>query len=202
MKSSPMFRFPTALLLALTGLSSMLIIAAELPPDPLPEVAVGRIERLANFPSSFVEARHVDVWLPADYSRKKRYRVIYMHDGQVLFDASESSNKQAWNVHLAVDRLVKARQIPDTPIVGIWNNGQFRHSEYFPQKFLSGMPDQQRALWIKEGLQGKPQSDAYLRCATQPDPVHTMLIGSSLDGLISVCAMNEYPRNLVPRLVC
>jgi enterochelin esterase-like enzyme len=173
----------------------------------LPEVAVGRIERLANFSSKFVDARHVDVWLPADYSSKKRYSVIYMHDGQMLFDASKSWNKQAWNVHLTVDRLVRAGQIPDTLIVGIWNNGQFRHSEYFPQKFLSGMPEQQRARLIKEGLQGKPQSDAYLRFlaeelkpaidakyATRPAPADTLLMGSSMGGLISVYAMNEYPK--------
>ena len=57
----------------------------------LPQVSVGRIERLADFPSRHVDARHVDVWLPADYSPARRYQVLYMHDGQMLFDASTTS---------------------------------------------------------------------------------------------------------------
>lgn len=175
--------------------------------QPLPEVSVGRIERLANFPSKFVDARHVDVWLPEGYSAAKRYAVLYMHDGQMLFDASKSWNKQAWDVHLTVSRLMQEGRIPDTLIVGVWNNGKFRHSEYLPQKYLAGMPEAFRNRLIQEGLQGKPQSDAYLRFlveelkpaidaryATRPEAASTFLMGSSMGGLISVYAMNEYPQ--------
>jgi hypothetical protein len=59
-----------------------------------------------------------------------------MHDGQMLFDASTTWNKQAWDVHLTVDRLVRAGRMAPTLIVGVWNNGKFRHSEYYPEKFL------------------------------------------------------------------
>ncbi len=173
----------------------------------LPEVSVGRIERLASFPSKLVDARHVDVWLPEGYSANKRYQVLYMHDGQMLFDASKSWNQQAWDVHLSVARLVAAGRIPDTLIVGIWNNGNYRHSEYFPQKFLPLMPAAQRERLIAERLQNKPQSDAYLRFlveelkpaidaryTTRPEAASTFLMGSSMGGLISVYAMNEYPQ--------
>lgn len=175
--------------------------------QPIPEVSVGRIERLANFPSKFVDARHVDVWLPEGYSAAKRYNVLYMHDGQMLFDASKSWNKQAWDAHLTLSRLIRDGRIPDTLIVGVWNNGKFRHSEYFPQKYLPGMPEPLRDKLIKEGLQDKPQSDAYLRFlveelkpaidaryATKPGAASTFLMGSSMGGLISVYAMNEYPQ--------
>ena len=63
--------------------------------QPLPEVDVGRIERLPALQSRHVDARPVDVWLPAGYSPAKRYQVLYMHDGQMLFDAGKSWNQQA-----------------------------------------------------------------------------------------------------------
>ncbi len=174
---------------------------------PFPEVTVGRIERLPAIASKFVDSRPVDVWLPADYSPAKRYKVLYMHDGQMLYDASKSWNKQAWDVHLSVARLVKEGRVPDTIIVGVWNNGKFRHSEYFPQKFLSLVPEPLRNKFIAEALQGKPRSDDYLRYlveelkpsidsryATSRGREHTTVMGSSMGGLISIYAMNEYPK--------
>jgi choline dehydrogenase-like flavoprotein len=49
-------------------------------PTPAAVPAVGRIERIEAMPSRHVGPRHVDVWLPADYSPAKRYQVLYMHD--------------------------------------------------------------------------------------------------------------------------
>jgi len=186
--------------------------AAQTPPAapaeaPVPEVAVGRVERLHAIASTFVDPRPVDVWLPADYSPAKRYKVLYMHDGQMLYDASKSWNKQAWDVHLSVARLVKEDRIPDTIVVGVWNNGKFRHSEYYPQKFLPFVPEPLRAEFIAKALQGKPRSDNYLRYlveelkpaidsryATLSGREHTAIMGSSMGGLISLYAMNEYPQ--------
>ena len=190
-----------ALLLALS--LTQVTLAAE----PMPQVAVGRMERLANFPSSWVDPRHIDIWLPEGYTAAKRYAVLYMHDGQMLFDAGTTWNKQAWNIQDTVQRLIDEGRIADTLIVGIWNNGQYRHSEYFPQKYLAGMPEALRAVLVKDALRGKPQSDAYLRFlveelkpaidaryATRPEAASTFLMGSSMGGLISVYAMNEYPQ--------
>lgn len=175
--------------------------------QPLPDVSVGRIERLANVASRHVDARHVDVWLPADYSPAQRYAVLYMHDGQMLFDARTTWNKQAWDAHLAVARLVADKRIPDTLIVGIWNNGPLRHSEYFPQKFLPFMTPATRQELISKALAGQPRADAYLRFiveelkpaidaryATRPGRDSTFIAGSSMGGLISVYAMNEFPQ--------
>lgn len=175
--------------------------------QPVPEVAVGRIERLPTIASQHVDARPVDVWLPADYSPARRYNVLYMHDGQMLFDAGKSWNKQAWDVHLAVDRLVRQGRIPDTLVVGVWNNGALRHSEYYPAKFLPFLTEPVRRRFIDQALQGQPRSDAYLRFlveelkpaidaryATRPGREHTFVMGSSMGGLISLYAMNEYPQ--------
>ncbi|MDP4621694.1 MAG: alpha/beta hydrolase-fold protein [Hydrogenophaga sp.] len=177
----------------------------------LPQPEFGRIERLASFPSQHVNARHVDVWLPANFEAIKasgqRFRVIYMHDGQMLFDARTTWNKQAWHVDRSITRLMNSGQITPTLVVGVWNNDKFRHSEYFPQKFLQHMLPESRAQLVQKGLQGKPQSDAYLRFLVQElkpaidaryptntDASHTAIMGSSMGGLISVYAMNEYPQ--------
>jgi enterochelin esterase-like enzyme len=184
-------------------------VATSAPPAafPMPEVSVGRIERLPAIASRHVDPRPVDVWLPADYDPAKRYAVLYMHDGQMLFDAGKSWNRQAWDVHLTVSRLVRAGRLPDTLIVGVWNNGPWRHSEYYPQKFLPHLAEPVRAAFVEKALRGKPQADAYLRFlveelkpaidaryATRPGREATFVMGSSMGGLISLYAMNEYPQ--------
>lgn len=176
----------------------------------LPKPESGRIERMANFPSQHVDARHVDVWLPDNFESLKaagqRFNVIYMHDGQMLFDAQNTWNKQAWWVDKTITKLMQSGQIGPTMVVGVWNNGKYRHSEYFPQKHLQHLLPAQRQLLLEKALQNKPQADAYLRFLVQelkpaidqryptlPGPANTVLIGSSMGGLISVYAMNEYP---------
>lgn len=175
--------------------------------QPVPEVTVGRIERLPALVSRHVDPRPVDVWLPADHTPARRYHVLYVHDGQVLFDAARSWNQQAWNLHLAVDRLVRAGRLPDTIIVGVWNTGPLRHSEYYPDKFLSWVAEPLRSQFITRALSGKPRADAYLRYlvdelkpaidaryATVPGPEGTVIMGSSMGGLISLYALCEYPQ--------
>ena len=194
----------------LVGAAALTLMAA--PPGAaaqpaLPQVSTGRVERLADFPSRHVQPRHVDVWLPADYSPARRYNVLYMHDGQMLFDAATTWNRQAWDVHLAVDRLVRAGRIPPTLVVGVWNAGPLRHSEYYPEKFLPHVEPRLRAQFIEGALQGRPRADAYLRFlveelkpaidaryATRSGPEGTFLMGSSMGALISIYALCEYPQ--------
>lgn len=192
-----------ALLVAISWLSTAMAQA-------LPQPESGRIERLTNFASRHVDARHVDVWLPDNFDALKaagqRFNVLYMHDGQMLFDARTTWNKQAWNVDRTLTHLMNSGQITPSLVVGVWNNDKFRHSEYFPQKYLQHMTHETRAQLIQKGLQGTPQSDAYLsflvdelkpaidaRYPTHTSPANTFIMGSSMGGLISVYAMNEYP---------
>jgi enterochelin esterase-like enzyme len=179
-------------------------------PAPMAVPQTGKIERLENFPSKHVQARHVDVWLPDEFESLKasgqKFNVLYMHDGQMLFDAKTTWNKQAWNADQTVSRLMKSGDLSPTLIVGVWNNGPFRHSEYFPEKFLPHMSAEPRQTLINKALKDKPLSDAYLRFLveelkpyidarypTHKDAAHTAIMGSSMGGLISIYAMNEYP---------
>ena len=97
------------------------------------KVTTGKVERLEKFKSQFVDARHVDVWLPEGYSTSDKYAVLYMHDGQMLFDPASTWNKQAWQVDSIAGQLISENKIQKCIIIGIWNNDKKRHPEYFPQ---------------------------------------------------------------------
>ena len=56
----------------------------------------GKMERIDSFPTKYIVPRTVDIWLPKNYSKSKKYSVLYMHDGQMLFDGTTTWNKQEW----------------------------------------------------------------------------------------------------------
>ncbi len=170
------------------------------------KVASGEVRRLDSFPSRFVDARNVYVWLPEGYSSKKKYAVLYIHDGQMLFDAATTWNKQEWEVDETFGKLIKEGKIKETIVVGIWNNGEYRHSEYYPQKTLEDLPKETRDFIVKNSLKNKPQADNYLRFlvgelkpyidknfSTKKNRKNTFIAGSSMGGLISIYAICEYP---------
>jgi enterochelin esterase-like enzyme len=169
--------------------------------------SVGRIERLELPASRHVAPRPVDVWLPADYSPDRRYQVLYMHDGQNLFDGRLAYGGNAWQADIAVDRLVRSGRMADTIIVGIWNAGVDRYAEYYPDKVLAFAPEAVRREYVEVASGGRSLADAYLRFiveelkpavdrryATRPGPEHTFVAGSSMGGLISIYALAEYPQ--------
>ncbi len=187
--------------------AACLALAAAVQADEIPRVSSGTIVRLEAFPSKHVSPRTVDVWLPEGYGAGRRYDVLYMQDGQMLFDAGSTWNKQAWNVDAALATLIREGRVHDTIIVGIWNNAKLRHAEYFPEKFLPLIPEPERSRFVREALGGMPLADRYLRFlveelkpaidarfATRPGPESTFLMGSSMGGLISVYAISEYPQ--------
>jgi enterochelin esterase-like enzyme len=130
-----------------------------------------------------------------------------MQDGQGLFDASLTWNKQAWNVHLALSKLMQEGKVQDTIVVGIPNGGRHRYSEYYPDKYLALAPQDVRADYVRRAQWGKPLADAYLRFiveelkpaidqryATVREPAGTFIMGSSMGGMISIYAQCEYPQ--------
>ncbi|HTI58673.1 alpha/beta hydrolase [Mucilaginibacter sp.] len=179
----------------------------------LPKVACGTVERLENFRSEFVGPRNVDIWLPEGYSATKKYNVLYMHDGQALYDSTLMWNKQEWGVDETMCKLLNEKRIKDCIVVGIWNTGAKRFPEYFPQKaFYSLTPQQQEkilAIGRDKGaplLGNGPVSNNYLKFlvtelkpyidshySTMPDQQHTFTMGSSMGALISMYAICEYP---------
>ncbi len=180
----------------------------------LSKVSTGSIVHLNNFPSKFVEARNVDVWLPDGYTPNKKYNVLYMHDGQMLFDSTTTWNKQYWGVAETVSSLIAQQKIPPCIVVGIWNSGKNRHIDYFPQKPFESLTQLQQDTLLRVNrskdvlvFAGKVQSDDYLKFivtelkpfidssfSTHKTRKHTFVIGSSMGGLISMYAICQYPK--------
>ncbi|HEX4876803.1 MAG TPA: alpha/beta hydrolase-fold protein [Chitinophagaceae bacterium] len=181
----------------------------------LPFVVSGTLKRYDSFPSKYITARNVDVWVPDNYSAAKKYNVLYMHDGQMLFDSTTTWNKITWDADDAVTALLKENKIRDVIIVGIWNGGKTRHSDYFPQKPFEALSQAEKeTVYAAARSNGvsvfnsyKIQSDNYLKFLVKElkpfiyknysvykDRSHTFVAGSSMGGLISLYAICEYPK--------
>ena len=168
------------------------------------QISSGTVQRF-RFSSEYVDARNVDIWLPESYSPNNQYPVLYMHDGQMLFDSTKTWNKQEWKVDEVASRLIQKDQISPMIVVGIWNNNDQRFAEYFPQQAIDYIPKAQRDSLMKLGPVNL-KADNYLNFivqelkpfvdstfSTQPDRDHTYLMGSSMGGLISIYGLCEYP---------
>lgn len=170
------------------------------------KVTVGTLVTLEDFPSAHVKKRDVHIWLPEGYSTDKRYAVLYMHDGQMLFDAAVTWNKKAWDVDEAAQTLMTAGKVRDFIVVGAFNGDELRHREYFPEAVYRQLPKaKQESLY---GVESELLlADEYLRFLvselkpyvdsnynTMPDAAHTAVAGSSMGGLISMYAISEYPQ--------
>ncbi len=176
------------------------------------QVCAGNIEIYQNFASTFVAPRNVSVWLPENYYPKKKYAVLYMHDGQMLFDSTKTWNKQEWGVDECITKLFRQGKIKNVIVVGIWNTDNTRHPEYFPQKPFESLSVKEKET-VSNSLQKrgitvpfKPFSDNYLKFiveelkpfidktySTRKEKENTFIAGSSMGGLISMYAMCEYP---------
>jgi enterochelin esterase-like enzyme len=167
----------------------------------------GRLERLPALASRHVDARPVDVWLPPGYDGRRPHAVLYMHDGQMLFDPATTWNKQAWEVDRMAAPLLARGALRDFIVVAPWNNGKLRFAEYFPQAWLPHLDATWRQALAERALQGPPRGDAYLRFlveelkpvvdaryATRREREHTFLAGSSMGGLISLYGLCEHPQ--------
>ncbi len=170
----------------------------------------GTLQRIDSFPSKFIKPRNVDVWLPDNYTENKKYAVLYMHDGQMLFDAAKTWNKQEWKVDEIVSILLEDKKIRDIIVVAIWNITETRHSDYFPQKafeLLSKKVQDSIFNEVNNNLQvAGLNADNYLKFIVQElkpyvdkqfstltDYQNTFIAGSSMGGLISMYAICEYP---------
>ena len=167
----------------------------------------GTIRFHGDFPSRYVASRNVEVWLPPGYARDTtaRYPVLYVQDGQNVFDPATSYTHVDWGVDETMATLIAAGTIRPAIVVGIWNTPA-RFQEYMPQKALG--PDSGFASGVPgmPGIHGPALSDAYLRFMveelkpfvdsafrTLPGPANTFVMGSSMGGLISAYAVMEYP---------
>lgn len=172
-------------------------------------LASGTLERIENFPTKFIEPRPVDVWLPEGYTKDKKYAVLYMHDGQVLFDETTTWNKQEWQVDEWASQLMKDGKTKDFIVVAIHNISEIRTNDYLPKQPILDNRDEVEEHLNRINLEfdlGKINSDGYLKFLVEElkpyidstysvlsEKENTVIMGSSMGGLISMYAICEYP---------
>lgn len=166
----------------------------------------GKIIHLGSFQSKWVEPRPIDIWIPSDYDTAKSYAVVYMQDGQMLFDSTMTWTHQEWKADETLSKLMQQKSVEDAIIVGIHNAGINRWAEYVPQVILDSLPEEVRTAVVHQWLNDESKSDVYLRFiveelkpyvdqhySTKPDRDHTIIMGSSMGGIISLYAICRYP---------
>ncbi len=133
--------------------------------------------------------RRIWIYLPADYATtKKRFPVLYMHDGQNLFDEATSGFGE-WGVDECLDSLFKQGK-KECIVIGI-DNGAKRMNEYNPYEFKpygNGEGDKYVEFLVNTL---KPYVDKNFR--TLSNKKNTFIAGSSMGGLISLYALMKYP---------
>jgi predicted alpha/beta superfamily hydrolase len=129
--------------------------------------------------------RDLVVWLPPGYDTdtEQRYPVLYMHDGQNIFDPVTSYAGVDWAIDESVDRLIREGAIEPVIVVGI-NNTQDRDAEYSPGEKGTAYMD-----FVINGV--KPLIDATYR--TRPERQHTLTGGASSGGTISFMLAWDHP---------
>ncbi|HEY1014923.1 MAG TPA: alpha/beta hydrolase-fold protein [Herpetosiphonaceae bacterium] len=134
--------------------------------------------------------RDILVYLPRSYAAapERRYPVLFMHDGQNLFDAHTSFSGE-WGVDKTKEAL--GQEGIEAIVVGIPNMGEQRLAEYSPfnERRIGAARGDSYVRFILETL--KPLVDRDFR--TRPEREATGIMGSSMGGLISLYAFFAYP---------
>ena len=190
------------LLTMLAIMCGIMPMLAQEPAEAPQQVSVGRLEFFPQFKSKYIESRNVTVWLPDNYVMGEPCDVLYMHDGQMLFDAATTWNKQEWRVDEVMGRLIAEGKVRRCIVVGV-DNTKNRLNDYFPTKCYQYVPEELREDVDVSVYKG----DEYLRFLVEEvkpfidnryKPLttreHTFVMGSSMGGLISMYALCEYPQ--------
>lgn len=170
------------------------------------KVTSGNLYHLDLFSSEMNETIKVDVWTPEGYDDRNTYPVIYMHDGQNLFDASSTWNHQAWEIDSVAGPLMASGELPQAIIVGIYSTDSTRLGDLMPEKPLEYLQNDTIRDFIAKMCRDNYRADEYLafitntlrqvintKFATDTTTTATAVMGSSMGGLISIYAMCEYP---------
>jgi enterochelin esterase-like enzyme len=157
--------------------------------------------RLQQFGSRiFRNTRFLRVWLPPGYddaeNHDRRYPVLYLNDGQNLFESSTAFAGVEWQVDETADRLIREGAVPPMIIVGIDNTGKDRLREYMPHRSMHPMMLRVQGRHYPDFLMKEvmPFVEHTYRIATGPE--NTGLGGSSLGALIALYTVTVRPGSI------
>ena len=162
-----------------------------------PHTAAPNVRILADsfrLPQLGGRTRRIWLYLPPDYATsQRRYPVLYLHDGQNVFDDATAYAGE-WAVDETLNKLADSGEdATSCVVVAIDNGGERRLDEYSPwvnSRLKKGGEGRQYVEFLVETL--KPYIDQHYR--TRPDAAHTAIMGSSMGGLISLYAGVKYPK--------
>jgi enterochelin esterase-like enzyme len=154
--------------------------------------------RLHEFRSRiFRNTRFLRVWLPPGYddaeNERRRYPVLYLNDGQNLFEASTSYTGVEWQVDETADRMIREGAVPPMIFVGMDHATKDRIREYIPHRSMHPMMLRVQGRYYPDFLTKEvmPFVERNYRVATGPE--NTGLGGSSLGGLIALYTAMSRP---------
>ena len=187
------------------ALPALAVVAASHP--QVQKASSGKVDRHYVYSPEMGDTIIVDVWTPEGYSASAhRYPVIYMHDGQNLFDASTTWNGQAWEMDSVASLLIDKGEICAPVIVGVHSVASTRVGDLMPENvkdYVRGRGGKElQGFLTASKLRGnayatflvntlRPEMNAIYNLAESADS--TFVMGSSMGGLMSVYAMSEYP---------
>jgi predicted alpha/beta superfamily hydrolase len=153
-----------------------------------------RLQIHRRFASQHLSSRRdIAVYLPPGYCQStERYPVFYLQDGQNLFDPATAFAGQDWRAGATADAMTARGEIRPVILVGVYNTGVHRISEYTPTRNArrkGGKADRYARMLAREL---KPFIDREYR--TLKGAVDTAVGGSSLGALASLVAALQYPR--------
>ncbi|MBC7928317.1 MAG: alpha/beta hydrolase [Bryobacteraceae bacterium] len=155
----------------------------------------GRLRYFHRFCSRYLStSRDLVIYLPPGYDAVGgRYPVMYLQDGQNLFDPATAYGGNDWRADVTADYMIREGRIPPVILAGIYNTGAKRISEYTPtrdkRRRKGGKADRYAQMLAREI---KPFIDREFR--TLKAASHTAVCGSSLGGLVSLETSLLYPR--------
>lgn len=172
------------------------------------EVTTGKLYRTKVVGETFKSTVYLDIWVPDCYSPIEKYPVLYLHDGQNLYDAKSSWNKQAWEIDKVGGKLIEEGKIKPFIAVGIFSIDNTRVCDLMPEKVLTEYFDHEKYQttgfenYCKKEIRGDEYVDLIVNTikplidstfSTLPDMENTAIMGSSMGGLASFYAMCERP---------
>jgi predicted alpha/beta superfamily hydrolase len=154
--------------------------------------------RLHEFHSRiFRNTRLLRVWLPPRYdapdNSARHYPVLYLNDGQNLFDRATAFAGVEWQVDETADRLIRQEVIPPLIVVGIDNTQGERIKEYLPFRSFHPPVLRPQGKRYPDFLMNEVMPFVYERYRIARGPENTGLGGSSLGALISLYTVIERP---------
>lgn len=180
--------------------------------SPQQKASWGSVEREYLWSPEMRDTITLDIFLPEGLDLKdatKRHPVVYMHDGQNLYDASTTWNRQSWEMDSVIHVLTDKNLIEPPIVVGIHSFAESRLADLMPENVVTGNAETLRESFSKmfpemkaSDLRGNAYSAFVANTLKQhvdsiyptiADKAHTAVMGSSMGGLISLYIISEYP---------